>query len=47
MDANGEIRFEKVFEWALPRSGEDDSETLFEFQAARMRNYMTKRVADE
>jgi hypothetical protein len=45
-DGYGEIRFEKVFKWALPRFGEDDSETLFEFQAARMRNYMTKRVAD-
>jgi hypothetical protein len=35
-DANGEIRFEKVFEWALPRFGEDDKESLSEFQAARM-----------
>jgi hypothetical protein len=45
-DANGETRFENVFEWALPRFCEDDSETLFEFQAARMQNFMTKRVAD-
>jgi hypothetical protein len=45
-DANGEIRFEKVFEWALLQFGEDDSEALSEFQAARMQNYTTKRVAD-
>ena len=44
-DASGEIRFEKVFEWCLPRFG-DDNQSLFEFQAARMRNYMTKRIAD-
>jgi hypothetical protein len=30
----------------LPRYGDNDEQTLFEFQAARMRNYMTKRVAD-
>jgi hypothetical protein len=30
-DSYGEIRFEKVSEWALPQFGEDDSETLFEF----------------
>jgi hypothetical protein len=29
----------------LPRYG-DDNETLFKFQAARMRNYMTKRVVE-
>jgi hypothetical protein len=23
-DENGEIRYEKVFQWCLPRSGEDD-----------------------
>ena len=45
-DGGGEIRFEKVFEWCLPRYGDDDNQTLFEFQAARMRNYMTKRLAD-
>jgi hypothetical protein len=36
-----------VFEWCLPRFGDDNSETLFEFQAARMRNYMTKRVVED
>ena len=43
-----EIRFENVFRWCLPVFGDDDDETsLFEFQAARMRNYMRKRmVAD-
>jgi hypothetical protein len=45
-DGDGEIRFKKVFEWCLPQFGDDNSETLFEFQAARMRNYMTKRIAD-
>jgi NADH pyrophosphatase NudC (nudix superfamily) len=41
-----EIRYEKVFEWCLPRFGEDN-ESLFEFQAARMRNYMRKRVVED
>jgi hypothetical protein len=47
-DENGEIRYEKVFQWCLPQFGEDDDddddddESLFEFQAARMRNYMRK-----
>jgi hypothetical protein len=36
-DVNGEIRFEKVFEWCLPRYGDNDEQTLFEFQAARMK----------
>jgi hypothetical protein len=43
----GEIRYEKVFRWCLPRYGEDEDETLFEFQAARMRNYMRKRVLED
>jgi hypothetical protein len=38
--------FDKVVEWCLPRFGDDDNETLFKFQAARMRNYMTKQIAD-
>jgi hypothetical protein len=45
-DINGKIQFEKVFEWCLPRYEDNDEQTLFEFQAARMQNYMTKRVAD-
>jgi hypothetical protein len=32
----GEIRYEKVFQWCLPRFGDDDDKTLFEFQLARM-----------
>jgi hypothetical protein len=44
-DENGEIRYEKVFEWALPRFGEDE-QSLFEFQAARMRSYMRKRIVE-
>jgi hypothetical protein len=46
MDDNKEIRYEKVFQWCLPRFGDDD-QSLFEFQAARMRNYMKKRIVEE
>jgi hypothetical protein len=47
-DEKGEIRYEKVFEWALPRFGDgDDEQCLFEFQAARMRNYMRKRIVED
>jgi hypothetical protein len=46
-EANGEIRYEKVFRWCLPRYGDDDDESLFEFQAARMRNYMKKQIVEE
>jgi hypothetical protein len=46
-DEKGEIRYEKVFQWGFPRFGEDDDGSLFEFQAARMRNYMQKRVVEE
>jgi hypothetical protein len=36
-DEKGEIRYEKVFEWAFPRFGDGDDElTSFEFQSARM-----------
>jgi hypothetical protein len=45
-DEKGEIRYDKVFEWALPRFW-DDEQTLFEFQAARMRNYMRKRIVED
>jgi hypothetical protein len=38
--------YEKVFQWCLPRFGDDD-EHLSEFQAARMRNYMRKRIVEE
>jgi hypothetical protein len=31
----------------LPRFGDNDEQTLFEFQAARMRNYMMKRVVQD
>jgi hypothetical protein len=46
-DVKGEIRFEKVFDWILPRFGVDDSESLYDWQAARMRNYMTKKVVED
>jgi hypothetical protein len=41
-DTNGDIRFEKVFEWLLPRFGDGDEYKIayFEFIAARIRNYM-------
>jgi hypothetical protein len=39
-DANGDIRFERVFEWMLPRFGEDEDVEYYDFIAARMRNYM-------
>jgi hypothetical protein len=45
-DDEDEIRYEKVFEWCLPRFGDDDK-SLFEFQAARMRNYMRKRMVED
>jgi hypothetical protein len=47
MDDSKEIRFVKVFEWCLPQLGGDDSESLFDYQAARMRNYMRKRVVED
>jgi hypothetical protein len=46
MDDDKEIRYEKVFEWCLPQFGDDDK-SLFEFQAARMRNYMRKRMVED
>ncbi|KAL3779842.1 hypothetical protein ACHAWO_005645 [Cyclotella atomus] len=39
-DANGDIRYKRVFEWMLPRFGENDESSYFKFIAARMRNYM-------
>ena len=39
-DANGDIRFERVFEWMLPRFGEDEDVEYYDFIAARMRYYM-------
>jgi hypothetical protein len=45
-DDDKEIRYEKVFEWCLQRFGDDDK-SLFEFQAARMRNYMMKRRVED
>jgi hypothetical protein len=48
MDDSKEIRYEKVFQWCLPRYGADDDEHLFEFQAARMmRNSMRKQVVED
>jgi hypothetical protein len=45
-DDSMEIRYEKVFEWCLPMYG-DDEESLFEYQAASMRNYMRKGIVED
>ena len=47
MDDRREIRYEKVFEWCLPKFGDDNDQSLFEFQSARMRNYMKKRMIED
>ena len=41
-DASGDIRFHKVIEYLLPRfkNSEVGQQSLWEWQAARMRNYM-------
>ena len=46
-DSKGEIRYEKVFDLCLPRFGENDEQTLYQFQAARMRNYMRRRIIED
>jgi hypothetical protein len=46
MDDHDEIRYETIFEWCLPQFGGDD-ESLSEFQAARMRNYMRRRIVED
>jgi hypothetical protein len=46
-DEAGEVRYEKVFRWCLAKFGDNDDQSLFEYQAARMRNYMRKRVLEE
>ena len=43
-DASGDIRFENLFEWLLPRFG---NSTYFEFVASRMRNYMLHIVRNK
>jgi len=48
---DGSGRHEKVFQWCLPVFGggddDDDETSLFEFQAARMRNYMRKHMVED
>ena len=39
-DGSGDIRYEKVCEWMLPRCGPNDDTNFFSFMAVRMRNYM-------
>ena len=36
-----------MFEWILPQFGNDDNETTYAWQAARMQNYMTKKVVED
>ena len=47
MDDSREIRYKQVFEWCLPRFGDDDIETVYAWQAARMRNYMGKWIIED
>ena len=42
-DQRGEISFENILWWSLPKFG---NENLFQWQAGRMRNYMTKLMND-
>ena len=37
----------KVFQWCLLLFGDDDKTCLFEFQAARMQNYMRKCMVED
>ena len=39
-DEAGDICFERIFDWLLPRFGEDGTIDFWEFHAALMRNYM-------
>ena len=41
IDAHGDIRFSKVFEWTLPKF---DGETFYEFLSARMRNFIVYAI---
>ena len=47
MDAHGEIRYDEVFQWCLARYDANDDQILFELQAARMQNYMKKRIIED
>ena len=40
IDDIGDIRFDIVLEWTLSKFGENNEISLFEWQAARMQNYM-------
>jgi hypothetical protein len=44
MDAHGDIRFHKLFEWMLPTF---EGVSFYEFLSARMRNYMLHSIKDK
>jgi hypothetical protein len=39
-DGNGDLRFHCIFEWMLPKFGNADDVSFYEYMAARMWNYM-------
>jgi hypothetical protein len=39
-DGNGDLRFYRIFEWMLPKFGDVDDVSFYEYMAAQMRNYM-------
>ena len=45
-DEKGEIKFEKVLQWSLPRFGDNGDVSLFDWQTKRMRKYMTMLIKD-
>ena len=46
-DSSGDIRFDKILEYTLPLFGDNDDVSLFEWQAARMQNYMIHIISDD
>jgi hypothetical protein len=39
-NGNGDLRFYRIFEWMLPKFGNVDDISFYEYMAARMQNYM-------
>ena len=46
-DEKGEIKFERVLQWSLPRFGDNNEVALFEWQAKMMRSYMTMLIENK